>query len=160
MTEHPSNHQMNMDTDETARLIPATEQQLDYVRNLLDESGLPTDDIIEKRDCLYLFTVDSERVGVGGLECHGSVALLRSIAVDPANRGNGYGSLLCQQLFERAVARDVTQLYLLTTTAETFFEDLGFHELQRDDAPSAIQQTSEFRRLCPETATCMTKELP
>lgn len=149
-----------MDTDETARLIPATERHLDYVKNLLDESDLPIDDITEKRDCLYVFTVDSERVGVGGLECYGSVALLRSIAVEPTNRGNGYGSLLCQQLIERAAAHDVKQLYLLTTTAEAFFEDLGFDERQREDAPSAIQQTSEFRGLCPETATCMAKEIP
>lgn len=61
----------------------------------------------------------------------------------------------CQQLFKQAAARDVTELYLLTTTAESFFADLGFDRIQREDTPPAIQQTSEFHDLCPETATCM-----
>ncbi|SIR64821.1 amino-acid N-acetyltransferase [Haladaptatus litoreus] len=148
-----------MGADEHIQLVPATEQHLDYIRTLLSEYGLPTQDIAEQKDSLYIFTADSARVGVGGLERYGDAALLRSIAVEPAKRGNGFGRTLCQQLFARATADDVTRVYLLTTTAEAFFEDLGFHEIQRDDVPPQIRQTGEFQEFCPSTATCMTKQL-
>jgi amino-acid N-acetyltransferase len=144
-----------MNPDERGRLLPATEDRLDYIRRLLKEQDLPTDDIEAQQDSLYVYTVDSTRVGVGGLECYESVALLRSVAIESSKQGEGYGHLLCRQLFKQAATSGVTELYLLTTTADRFFADLGFREIQREDTPSAIQQTTEFQDLCPATAICM-----
>ncbi|GAA0255052.1 arsenic resistance N-acetyltransferase ArsN2 [Haladaptatus pallidirubidus] len=148
-----------MNPDKRGQLLPVTEDRLEYVRHLLDKQDLPTDDITTKQDCLYVYSVNTTRVGVGGLECFESVALLRSVVIEPAKQGQGYGQLLCHQLFEQAATRGVTELYLLTTTAESFFANLGFDRIRREDAPPAIQQTSEFHDLCPTTATCMRKHL-
>jgi N-acetylglutamate synthase-like GNAT family acetyltransferase len=48
---------------------------------------------------------------------------------------------------------------LLTETAETFFRRLGYTVIERDQAPSAVASSAEFRTLCPATAVCMTKRL-
>ncbi|WP_266081929.1 arsenic resistance N-acetyltransferase ArsN2 [Haladaptatus caseinilyticus] len=149
-----------MSQNERGRLLPATEDRLDYIRRLLEEQDLPTDDIEAQQDSLFVYTVDSTQVGVGGLECYESVALLRSVAIESSKQGEGYGHSLCHQLFEQAATSSVTELYLLTTTADEFFADLGFREIQREDTPSAIQQTAEFQDLCPTAATCMLKQLP
>lgn len=98
-------------------------------------------------------------VCVGGLERHASTALLRSVVVEESVRGEGYGSLLCDRLESRARADGVESIYLLTTTAADFFADRGYERIERDEAPPAIRETTEFDDLCPATATCMRKSL-
>lgn len=63
--------------------------------------------------------------GVVGLEVYGKVALLRSLAVSATSRGNGYGKDLVARAERYAQSLGVTEIYLLTTTAATFFEQLG-----------------------------------
>ncbi|MBI2985620.1 MAG: hypothetical protein HYY45_02515 [Deltaproteobacteria bacterium] len=36
---------------------------------------------------------------------------------------------------------------------------VGYRRLERTDAPEAIQNTKEFSMFCPQTATCMAKEI-
>jgi len=48
-------------------------------------------------------------------------------------------------------------MYLLTTTAEAFFELLGFRRIERHAAPPEIQRSAEFSSLCPSSATVMAK---
>lgn len=50
-------------------------------------------------------------------------------------------------------------LYLLTDTAEAFFERLGYTRVARETVPLGIQQTEEFSSLCPDDAAVMKKEL-
>lgn len=47
------------------------------------------------------------------------------------------------------------ELYLLTITAKKFFKKVGFDEIKRTLVPSVIQNTTEFKDLCPSSATCM-----
>jgi len=98
-------------------------------------------------------------VGVGGLERDGSNALLRSVAVEPSVRGRGFGTALCDRLERKARSGDVETVYLLTTTATDFFASRGYVEVEREAAPAAIRETTEFTELCPSTATCMEKSL-
>jgi amino-acid N-acetyltransferase len=51
------------------------------------------------------------------------------------------------------------EIYLLTTTAERFFERLGYARVQREAAPVAIQQTQEFSTLCSSSSALMVKRL-
>jgi amino-acid N-acetyltransferase len=53
----------------------------------------------------------------------------------------------------------VTNVYLLTGTARTFFSKQGFVQVPRSDVPNSVKQSVEFARLCPDTATVMTKPL-
>lgn len=59
----------------------------------------------------------------------------------------------------RARSHGVQQLCLLTTTAERFFERLGYERADREAAPTAIRGTSEFTSLCPASAAFMRKRL-
>jgi amino-acid N-acetyltransferase len=139
-------------------LHPAT-AQLDYVEALLERNGLPVGDVRARPEAFYYATAGGEPVGVGGLERYGRVGLLRSVVVEAAKRGYGYGSALCAALESNARTAGVETLYLLTTTASAFFDARGYVTVDRADAPSAIRQTTEFEDLCPATATCMRKSL-
>jgi len=48
---------------------------------------------------------------------------------------------------------------VLTTTAEGFFVDHGFAKVGRDAVPLLVQESPEFRALCPATAVSMHRRL-
>lgn len=100
-----------------------------------------------------------DAVGVGGVEVHGSVGLLRSMVVRESMRGNGYGGAICEGLEVEARAAGVECLYLLTTTAVGFFEERGYERVDREQAPGVIRETTEFVALCPSSAACLRKSL-
>jgi len=130
-----------------------------YVETLLDENGLPSDDIRSERGRFYVGHADDSRVGVGGLETYGTDGLLRSVVVERSTRGSNYGTALCEALESKAKADGVERLYLLTTTATEFFGNRGYAEIERTAAPEAVRETAEFDELCSATATCMKKRL-
>src|SRR3546814_2079737 len=60
---------------------------------------------------------------------------------------------------ERPAADDgATRLYLLTTTAESFFGRFGYAPLPRASAPAEIADSAEFRSLCPASAAFLRSE--
>jgi len=139
-------------------LRPATDADGAYVEELLADNGLPTADVPGALDSLYLIAVDGRRVGVAGLERHGDLALLRSVAVEASERGNGYGARACEALLDRAADAGVSTVYLLTTTADGFFARLGFERVDRAAVPDPIRATREFSELCPSTAVVMRRD--
>ncbi len=130
-------------------------------RRLLGESGLPTADLTPEH-FEHFFGCGSTRApqGVIGLEIYGSEALLRSLAVSPATRGRGCGKALVAEAERYARSRGVMRMYLLTTSAEKFFERLGYARAAREAAPESIRATREFSGLCPSSSAFMLKELP
>lgn len=145
--------------DPVLTLEPADDDTLPYVEALLEENGLPSADVRSKPGCFHVAFAAGERVGVGGVEVHGSAGLLRSLAVERSVRGRGFGTAICERLEAAARADGVGTLYLLTTTAPGFFADRGYAEIERGEAPDAIRGTTEFADLCPETAVPMRKRL-
>jgi N-acetylglutamate synthase-like GNAT family acetyltransferase len=69
------------------------------------------------------------------------------------------GRALLEAIESDAASHGIHDLYLLTTTAADYFARHGFVTIPRGQAPPAIQQTAEFRSLCPSSAVCMTKAL-
>jgi amino-acid N-acetyltransferase len=137
------------------QLKRATPQDLFFIQGLLRDNGLPFEDIPSKISCLFLASADSEVVGIGGLENYKDYGLLRSIVIQPSFRAKGYGKLLCTKLIQQAKLQGIKELYLLTITARTFFNRIGFRRIRRDKVPKAIQETVEYRDLCPESSICM-----
>ena len=131
----------------------------DGIELLLEANDLPSDDVRTAPARFFIAESDGEFVGAGGVEIHGSDGLLRSVVVVESARADGLGSTLCDELEERAKEAGVDKLYLLTTTAEGFFRQLGYEPIERETVPPGIRETTEFRDLCPSTATCMRKEL-
>ena len=94
-----------------------------------------------------------------GLEQKDEVGLLRSLAVAKAWRRQGLATQLVNKIEKYARTQKVVTLYLLTLTAEDFFAARGSQKTERKSAPPALQETTEFKSLCPETAVCMKKHL-
>lgn len=125
---------------------------------LLKDSNLPVDDI--KEDALLYAIKDNERLfAVIGLEIHNWSGLLRSLCVSPALRGEGKGVMLVRFLEEEARNKQLSEIFLLTETASLFFKKLGYREVKREDVPESIRATTQFRSVCPTTATVMYKNL-
>jgi amino-acid N-acetyltransferase len=136
----------------------ARQSDLIGIRGLLDIEDLPSADITA--DALKHFLVYRDETGVAGvvgLEKYGECALLRSLVVASEHMGRGLGRQLIIAAEQLAAELDVRSIYLLTTSAQTFFEQMGFHCVGREEAPPAIQTAPEFASLCPATAAFMVK---
>jgi amino-acid N-acetyltransferase len=127
---------------------------------LLEAEGLPASDLTETHLEHFFFTgSDGAPSALVGLEIYGEAALLRSLVVSAAARTQGLGSALVLHAEEYAAARQVRALYLLTTTAEAYFEHRGYRRIDRSEAPPSIQSTREFASLCPSSSALMIKQL-
>ena len=129
------------------------------VHALLQSAGLPVADLVTSRPKLFGVHDATGLIGVIGLEGAGPAALLRSLAVRSDQRGRRLGTTLVRALEARAPSLGVTELWLLTTTAEAFFLHLGYEPAVRDTAPVTIRETAEFRSICPSSAACLRKTL-
>jgi len=138
---------------------PARPADLEAIRQLLRDSGLPTrgvDDLID-RFVVVRRTSNGEPglIAAGAVEPCDRVGLLRSVVVHPDARGQGIGRMITDALIDAAHAQGFTALYLLTETAESFFNRTGFETIERETAPESIRMTEEFRSLCSESAALM-----
>jgi GNAT superfamily N-acetyltransferase len=126
----------------------------------LDAADLPSDDIFLPGRVFYRFaTASGETVGYGGWELYGSGVLLRSIVVLAGQRGHGYGRSIVEHLTTQATAAGVLNAYLLTTSARSFFEQIGFAVTDRATAPASILGTTLAAGLCPASAPLLIKRL-
>ncbi|HEX6549944.1 MAG TPA: arsenic resistance N-acetyltransferase ArsN2 [Gammaproteobacteria bacterium] len=140
--------------------LPFRSRDKDALNRLLEAENLPTADLTAAvLENFLVAHADDAVVGAAGLEQHGNVALLRSVVVAPLLRGTGLGKRLVQEIEKRADKFGVTYLYLLTTTADSFFTAQGYVPVPREEAPVAIRKTAEFSHLCPASSVFMKKNL-
>ncbi len=90
------------------------------------------------------FYPDASRAGMGTWPRE--VASMRILAVDPSNRGKGYGTLLAGECIRRAKRLQIAAIYLYTgpfmQAARHIYEKLGFKrapEFDRDPGPIAYR---------------------
>ncbi|WP_225309585.1 arsenic resistance N-acetyltransferase ArsN2 [Larkinella humicola] len=133
----------------------ARPEDREAVMALLQQAELLTDDLPPELPGFVIAKEQEIGVGVAGLERFGTVALLRSVAVDPQYRGRQIAAQLVDRLLETAKADGLADVYLITTTADRYFERHGFQPIDRQDVPEAIQQTQQFSDLCPSSAIVM-----
>lgn len=140
----------------TLQAEPARPHDLPGALELLGRSELTERDVADHWGHYFVVREDDGRVvAVAGLEVHGVDALLRSVAVDPDYRGQGLAASLVEAAIGRAKRLQLRAVYLLTTTARDYFARRGFADCARDEAPSAIRESWEFRLGCPSTAAFM-----
>ena len=139
----------------------AVEADLSAIESLLRANNLPVADISKAPIGRFLVTegASGSVIGIGGLEQLGSSVLLRSLAVAPEVRGIGIARALIARLEDIARSRARQDVWLLTTTAEQFFERAGYLLVNREDVPSEVRFCEQFASLCPSTASCMRKRL-
>ena len=142
------------------KYLSATEDNGPEIRQLLTDSDLHHEDINTAQLKHFVLGWDGPKlVAVIGLEIKNHSALLRSLAVDADYRNRGIATKLVHKLEDYAKSMEVDTLYLLTLTAESFFEKCGYRRIARDSAPAGIQETTEFQNLCPASAVCMNRNL-
>lgn len=137
----------------------ARDADLPEIRALVERCALPTSDFDRSRPWFVVAREGAALVGAAGLEVHGAIGLLRSVAVADSHRGSGLGRALIESVEARARQRGVEELVLLTETARDFFARLGYGDIDRADAPETVRHSAEFAALCPQTARCMLKRL-
>jgi UDP-N-acetylmuramate: L-alanyl-gamma-D-glutamyl-meso-diaminopimelate ligase len=129
-------------------VIPGQPGDIDKIRALLDQVGLDWRDLADEdyRNFLVLRNEDG-LVGCIGLEIYGEDAILRSLAVNPNGRGQGYGWMLADTEIQYARHRGVRRIYLLTpeTASDFFAEKLGFRVVDVSTVSDAVAQSSTFR---------------
>lgn len=130
------------------------------VLELLAACKLPTSDLKDAHlEHFFGCGREGHPKGVVGVELHGKVGLLRSLAVEEAARGRGCGKRLVAEAELHAARSGVEALYLLTSTAEDFFRAQGYVRVDRASVPEVIRSTAEFAKLCPSTSAVMVKPL-
>lgn len=130
------------------------------LRKMLDEAGLPSSDLNAAHlKNFFGARVNSRLVGAVGLELFGGDVLLRSLVVDAQFRKSGIGSKLVERAESYAAENGGRSIYLLTTTAESYFCKRGYSPLAKELAPKAVRESSEFAELCPESSILMVKHL-
>jgi amino-acid N-acetyltransferase len=133
------------------RALPADKPA---VEALMLSRDLPLDGLEAHYNTFWVADADGKVLGTAGLEVHGRLGLLRSLAVDPDSGGAGIGSRLTWQLLEEAVGMGLREVFLLTTTAEDFFPRFGFVRLRRREVPAEVQESALFKA-CPGSAVAM-----
>jgi len=130
------------------------------VKRLLSDAELPTADLTPAHmDHFFGCGARDAVEGVVGLELFGRTALLRSLAVAVPARGCGLGKQLVAEAESYAREQGVEALYLLTTTAERFFDRLGYRRIAREAVPDSIKATPEYAGICPASSAVMCKRL-
>lgn len=131
------------------------------VKKLLASAQLPTTDITpEHMEHFFGAWLGSSLEGVVGVELLGSAGLLRSLAVVVSRRRSGLGAELLAQVEQYAMENRVRSMFLLTTTAESYFKKRGYSPILREGAPETIRNTTEFTSICPASSVLMVKHIP
>lgn len=141
-------------TLQNIRLADASDMGM--IRQLLTDSGLPTDDLLSSPiDFLISSDEEDNLLGCIGMELYGEDGFLRSFTVKENRRNQGIGNTLYNQLIQYALSKGIHQMHLLTTTAQHYFEQKGFTVTTRKDAPVSILNTTEFKGMCGSSAIYM-----
>jgi N-acetylglutamate synthase-like GNAT family acetyltransferase len=117
------------------------------IRDLLQRAHLAASDISDAAfPSFFLVRTQGQSAACVGLEVYGEEAILRSLAVDPEQRGNGLGWMLADTAIEHARWRGVRRIYLLTEIASDFFAAKhGFRVVDRSTVSPAVAASSTFR---------------
>lgn len=139
--------------------ITEAKDHRDGIVNLLTTEKLPVEDLPTALNNFFVAKKGDELIGVIGLEVYGNYSLLRSLAVRPEFRGLGLAGRLVDKIEALARSKGLNAIYLLTETATDYFERKNYKKIARDEVPTALQQSSEFGHVCPESAIVMMKAL-
>ncbi len=137
----------------------ATEQDLERLRVLLGESGLPALPSNVPLSNVIVALDGGETVGSITLEVRARSGLLRSAVVSPDRRRKGIGASLVQSIIARAHELGLRDLYLLADDASEFFAAVGFSPIDGAEVPTEIRSMREYKEECTESTLVMRRPL-
>lgn len=125
---------------------------------LISACGLPREGLDDTQ--LWCVKGDGRHMfGVAGLETWRRQGLLRSVAVESEHRKERVGTTLVRHAISEARKKRMKEVYLITETAPSFFESLGFSAVDRSRVRGSVLNSAEFKGACPETAPVMWMDL-
>ncbi|WP_224999933.1 arsenic resistance N-acetyltransferase ArsN2 [Cesiribacter sp. SM1] len=139
-------------------LREATPGQRQEIAALLSTNKLPVNDLTEAVT-LYALMYNGNLAGSAGLEIYGTQALLRSVSVADSGKGRGWGKFISHEIEKLAQQQGIEELYLVTTTAEGFFQKLGYRKVERSNVAEAVLVSGQFNGICPASAAIMVKQI-
>ncbi|MEK7867317.1 MAG: GNAT family N-acetyltransferase [Planctomycetota bacterium] len=125
------------------------------IAGLLSRAGLPLPSPSDPPVEFVVAARDGAIVACAGWERHGGFALLRSVAVDEAERRRGTGRALVERVLAEIAERGVGEVALVTMSASAFFARLGFTAIPRSETPESLQASPEFSMHCCGNGTWM-----
>ena len=145
-----------MKTLSDGRIRSARHSDLQAVEALLTRCKLPVEGLPDFFDIGYcVFEIGDQIAGSAGMEIYSSFGLLRSVAVSEELRGKRIAEQLIRNRLQFARNRGLSHVYLLTTTADSYFVRFAFQKLLRSQLPAAIRESKEFSSICPDSAIVM-----
>jgi amino-acid N-acetyltransferase len=139
-------------------IVPASQNSFSAAIALLKKNSLPTEDIDPGKQ-LFVVEEGDNVVATVAVEYNYNDALLRSLSVSKEKRKSGIGAELVEFIEGYVQKQGVQRMYLLTTTAATFFSKRGYATIDRDNVPEFIKNTKEYSAICSSSSTVMKKEL-
>ena len=138
----------------------ARAEDADDVLRLVEANRLTTEGLLDHLASILVARLERRRiVGTAALELYADGALLRSVAVSADVRGCGLGTSLTQSALRMANDLGACDVYLLTFTAEQYFQRFGFQSLDRGEVPPSVRESVQFTHACPSNAVVMRKQL-
>ena len=141
-------------------LKTAHPDQIPGLIDFLQKAKLPTTDLPSDLSGFTLAMDGTQIMGSAGVELLGNIGLLRSVAVADTHRNQKLGHQLFMAAMEYARTKQVQEVFLITESADLYFEKKGFQQVDRSDVPDEITQTKQFASLCPSSAVVMKLKLP
>lgn len=114
------------------------EADLDLIVPLVAAHGLTRDELLSQVNRYFVIQEHEGRfLGVGVLDRHGPVGVVRALVIKPDLRRAGHGSFLALHLLKQAYQDKLLFVYG-TGAAPGFFEDLGFKAIDRASVPEMV----------------------
>jgi len=145
-----------------ARFRQATPDDAAAIRSLLQEAGLYADGVENRLDGTMVSGEHPEAHAIDATAClqtEDGFSVLRSVAVRKSLQGKGLGMLAVAAAIGRARAEGGHRVSLFTETAPSFFERLGFRNVDRSELPEPVRSSSHAAEECAATAVAMIRDL-
>ncbi len=136
-----------------------TNERRGEIIRLLQSQKLPSEDLPPMLCDFYTAIEDGKAIGLIGMERYAHYGLLRSMVVHPDYRNRHIAQALVRKLEETAALSGIRLMFLLTETAEKYFEKEGYDVITRDEVPDEVKTATEFSHVCPVSAIVMRKHL-
>jgi amino-acid N-acetyltransferase len=138
---------------------PATSVDFEKIGQLLHSCRLPNHDLNPQLQYFFVAEMGNTIIGCAAIEVYGNDGLFRSLAVSDAFRNLKVSEKLLSHIIQLSKEKELSGLYLLTTTAPEYFRKKGWVQIERDTAPHALTLSTEFASVCPASAICMSKQV-
>jgi len=136
----------------------AGKEDKEAINQILADSDLPL--LKEGMEMNYFLIAETQGklLGVIGSLVRENSALLRSFAVRWEYRNRGVGKALTERILNELKQKQVSPIYILTMTAQSYAEKLGFMAIERKDIPESLLKESGLGDACPCSCACLKME--